>query len=376
MASSVVGAELPFAIPPEFLAELPTPCLIVDVAAAERNIQRAAAYFSGRPAKLRPHFKAHKCTELTRRQLAAGACVGVTCATAWEAEVLARAGFEDILIANQVLDRCGLDRLGRAAQRARVTVAVDHPRQVELLGEAARRQGVTLGVLIEVEVGGKRCGVDSADPLLVVLAQQVRASGGLWMRGLLGYEGGAVLKESRAERQAAVEVAADTLRRARGHLQRAGFTCEIVSGGGTGTFDLAAETGVLTEVEAGSYVLMDARYGAVEGLPFEHALYCCATVLSCPRPGAAVLNAGLKALTVEYGLPHPVQPGLEVLGLADEHARISVADGARAEVGEPLLLIPAHIDPAINLHDVLFAWRGEEHGFAQWRVDGRRRLTE
>ena len=357
-------------IPLDRLRTLPTPCLVVDIAAADRNIQLAARYFADRSVKLRPHFKAHKCTELLRRQLAAGSCVGVTCATAWEATVLAAGGFDDILVANQVVDPPGLEQLARAARVARVAVSVDDLAHVNLLSRTATAYGVRLGVIIEVDVGAERCGLKPGDAQLVQIAERVSADRSLSFLGLLGYEGHAVLKEERAERRNLVQRAAMILRDERERLRSAGFDCTIVSGGGTGTFDLATEAGALTEVEAGSYVLMDARYSRLD-LPFESALYCCATVISHTRAERAVLNAGLKALSAEYGMATATRAGLTMLRLADEHAVIAVEPGTALEVGESVLLIPAHIDPTINLHDVLFAWDGDR--FVTWQVDGRRR---
>jgi len=185
-------------VPPSALDRLPTPCLVVDAAAAGRNIRRCADFFAAQRAALRPHFKAHKCTTLMRQQLAAGSCVGVTCQTSWEALVLARAGFPDILIANQVVDAAALDELAEAAAIARLTVAVDDDAQVGLLAAAASRHGVPVGVLIELDVGAGRCGLPLGDPSLVPLAEQIARQDRLSFRGLQAYEGHAVLRDSRS----------------------------------------------------------------------------------------------------------------------------------------------------------------------------------
>ena len=357
-------------IPPSVLEGLPTPCLVVDAAAASRNIARCAAFFAGQPAALRPHFKAHKCTTLMRRQLDAGSCAGVACQTSWEALVLARAGFPDILIANQVVDAAALDELAEAAAIARLTVAVDDGAQVGLLAAAASRHGVLVGVLIELDVGAGRCGLPLGDPSLVPLAEQIARQDRLSFRGLQAYEGHAVQRDSRSVRATLVGQAADQVRRERARLAAAGFDCEIVSGGGTGTYDLAAQAGALTEIQAGSYVLMDASYGKLD-LPFEPALYCAATVIS-RHDTRAVLNAGLKELTVEYGMPAIQAAGARITALSDEHAQVRLApeqDGLA--VGDKVLLIPAHVDPAVNLYDRLFA--REEGAVTEWDVDGRRR---
>jgi D-serine deaminase-like pyridoxal phosphate-dependent protein len=325
---------------------LPTPTLVVDLEVAERNIAAAGV-------RLRPHFKAHKCPELMRRQLAGGDTTGVTCATAFEAEVAAKAGLHaDILVANEVADPGGLASLRRAAEHARITVAIDSPRHLELLDDVDCR------VLIEINVGQDRCGLDPSDEgAIVALAERAGAR----FRGLQGYEGHAVLLPERPSREAQVERAATILNRLRGLLD-----CELVSGGGTGTFDLSTH---LDEIQAGSYVLMDASYDKLD-LPFELALACRTTIVS--RNGTrAVCDAGLKALSAEYGLPRALDPALEVVGLADEHATLRIASDHPLEVGEVILLIPAHVDPTVNLHTALHAV-GEDGSVQRWAVDARR----
>jgi D-serine deaminase-like pyridoxal phosphate-dependent protein len=201
------------------------------------------------------------------------------------------------------------------------------------------------------------------------LARQIHAAPGLEFRGLQGYEGHAVLLPDRIERTGHVERAAALLAAERQRLIDASLPCELVSGGGTGTFDLAAEAGVLDEVQAGSYALMDATYGRL-GLPFEQALFCRTTVVS--RHGdRIVLDAGLKALSAEYGMPAAVEPGLEVLSLADEHATARVPASCDLAVGDATLLIPAHVDPTVNLHPFLYVAR-DDGTCETWPVDGRR----
>jgi D-serine deaminase-like pyridoxal phosphate-dependent protein len=350
---------------------LPTPCLVVDLAACERNIERAAQHFHGTKAKLRPHFKAHKCVELMRRQLAAGSCVGATCATAAEAEVLAEHGFDDILLANQVVHRAGLASIARAAVRSRITVAVDDPVQVERLASEAERAAVEFEVLIEIDVGMSRCGIAPGGAQLPRLADAIAAKGRLSLRGLQGYEGHAVLLPKREERREHVRRAAELLSRERDRLLDLGHPCSTISGGGTGTYDLATDEGVLDEIQAGSYALMDASYGSLD-LPFENALFAVATLISHPRQDIATVNAGLKALSAEYGMPMAMSEGLAVLRLADEHAVMSVAPDLTLTIGDQIYLVPGHIDPTINLHDVLFAWDERDSTIEVWTVEGRR----
>jgi D-serine deaminase-like pyridoxal phosphate-dependent protein len=358
-------------LPADVAALLPTPCMLVDVAACERNIMRAARYFESTHAKLRPHFKAHKCTKLLARQVAAGGCVGVTCATAMEAEVLADNGFADILVANQVVTRSGLTSLARAARASDLTVVIDHHHHVAALDSVASAEAVEFGILIEVDVGMHRCGLQPGSEQLLELAQATTAARSLTLRGLQGYEGHAVSLPERSERRERVQRAGAILAAERARLLGAGYPCPIVSGGGTGTFDLAAQAGILDEIQAGSYVLMDADYARLE-LGFENALLLVSTVISHPRPRVATIDAGLKALTAERGMPQVLHDGLVVRRLADEHAWLSVADGESLQIGQQIFLVPAHVDPAVNLHDVLFAWDSESCKLDAWPVDGRR----
>jgi D-serine deaminase-like pyridoxal phosphate-dependent protein len=359
----------PPAFDQEILARLPTPSLVVDLAAAERNIARASGYFRGRSVQLRPHFKTHKCSRLIRRQLEQGSCAGVTCATPWEALILAKEGVADVVVANQVADIVGLDYLAAAATRARVTVCVDDPPHVAMLEAAAEAANVRVEILIEIDVGMARCGLPAGSDKLIPLAAAVSEAKQLRFRGLQGYEGHAVLRETRELRTSLVSEAAATLNAERARLADAGFDCEIITGGGTGTYDIATEAGALNEIQAGSYVLMDARYATL-GLPFENALYCCTTVISRHGDGA-VVNSGLKALTAEYGMSRPTTPELEILRLSDEHAKLAVAPGYEVSVGDTVLVIPAHIDPTINLYGSLFVFTTPD-SVEEWPIDGRR----
>ena len=354
--------------PPNEL-QLTTPCLAIDAAALARNLRRAADFFTDRDVHLRPHFKAHKCTTLLRRQLDAGGCSGVTCATAGEALVLADAGFADILVANEVVGPHALASLARAARQAQVAVAVDSTVHTEMLEGVAVQEDVSFDVLIEIDVGLHRCGLTPGDPHLLSLADAIDRASRLTFGGLQGYEGHAVFVAERDKRRRLVEQAAEVLVAERQRLNEAGFDCALISGGGTGTYDLATEVGVLDEVQAGSYALMDARYRTLD-LIFEPALFCVATVIS--RHGArAVVDAGLKSLSAEYGLPQPTMSGIEALALSDEHLQLAVTDGVNLEVGDRLALIPAHVDPTVNLHDTLFLVAGDE--VEAWPIDGRRR---
>jgi D-serine deaminase-like pyridoxal phosphate-dependent protein len=343
---------------------------VVDVAACQRNIERAASCVT-EATQLRPHFKAHKCTTLMARQLAAGGCRGVTCATAGEAEVLARCGFDDILVANQVVAGPALAALGHAAQQSTITVAVDDLEHLGLLGAQARQSGVQFGILIEVDVGLHRSGLAPGSDALLAIADAVSRTDELTLHGLQGYEGQAVLLASRSERREHVSRAAEILAAERDRLVAGGHACPVISGGGTGTLDLAVEAGVLTEIQAGSYVLMDSYYARLD-LPFEQALFILTTVISRARPETAIIDAGLKAMTTEHGPAEVVGGGLELTRLSDEHGWVKVSGDASPRIGDQLTIIPSHVDPCLNLHDVLFAWVDEASAFEEWPIDGRR----
>jgi len=324
--------------------ELVTPALLVDADAFDHNIATMAAALPG--GRLRPHVKAHKCTSIARRQAAVGHR-SFTCATVREVEVMAAAGLgEDLLLANEVVDASRLGQI--AAGDARVTVAVDS----EAVIDAAATGGVQ-EVLIDVNVGMPRCGCDPDDAGR--LADYAR-SRGLEVRGVMGYEGHLVGKPDRAERTKGVEESMALLLKA--HAQAGG---DVVSAGGTGTYDINTW---VTEIQAGSYALMDTAYAQL-WLPFRPALTVLATVISAP-PKYSVADCGLKALGMDHG--DPSIPGAKVWYCADEH--IVFRADERTHVGDRVQVIPAHVDPTIAYHDVMYVVRGEEV-VDEWPIDMR-----
>jgi D-serine deaminase-like pyridoxal phosphate-dependent protein len=340
--------------------EIPTPALVVDVPAMERNIRRMAEYFAGRACKLRPHFKAHKTPEIARRQLAAGSCTGLTCATVGEAEVVVRERLTDeVLIANQVVGPGKAERVAKLAGQASMIVAVDSQYGLNDLALAARMAGVEVGVLVDVNVGLPRCGIAAGEPA-VELAQHVEATEGVVLRGLMGYEGHVVGIPDRAEREAKTANAVERLLATARMVRAAGLRCDIVSGGGTGTYDITGSMEGITEIQAGSYVLMDTAYAQLD-IPFEQAFSVLGTVLSRPRPEQCASDNGHKACTFDHGNPSVKGiDGAKVLFLSDEHATIALPADCTLAVGDRIELWPSHIDPTINLHDVMYAVDGGE----------------
>lgn len=330
------------------LTPLPTPALVVSLDALEHNIRTMAAAWPG--TSLRPHVKAFKSTALARR-LADVGHHGFCCATLREMEGMAEAGLgEDLLLANEVLDASRLGALVRSGA-ARVTVAVDSLETIE----AAAAGGVH-EVLVDVNVGLPRCGC--APEEAAMLAERARAVG-LEVRGVMGYEGHVVGVADRAARAAGVAESMAVLTRA--HRSVGG---EVVSGGGTGTWDLNEW---VTELQAGSYLLMDTAYGALD-LPFEQALSVLGTVISVNRAqGYAVADVGLKALGMDHG--NPRIDGHRVWFCSDEHVTFAPRDGAALpRVGERIRVLPAHVDPTVAYHERLFV---VDHGqiVDEWPID-------
>jgi D-serine deaminase-like pyridoxal phosphate-dependent protein len=323
-------------------SELTTPALLVDARRLEDNIRTMADALPG--TRLRPHVKAHKCTELAKRQAAAGHS-GFTCATVREMEGMVAAGLgQDLLLANEVVDA---SRLGALTQRgARITVAVDSDATIR----AAARAGVP-EVLIDVNIGLPRCGCPPEEAGR--LADRARAAG-LSVRGVMGYEGHIVGLEDRSARTAMLEDAMGQLVSA-----AAAVGGEVISAGGTGTYDLNSWA---TEIQAGSYALMDTAYGKL-GLPFAQALSVLSTVISVSA-GWAVADSGLKAFGMDHG--NPSLEGAEVWFCSDEH--LIFAPASPLQVGDRVRVLPAHVDPTVAYHDSLYVVEGDEV-VDRWDVD-------
>ena len=313
------------------LEEVATPALVADAARLEANLRAMSAALPG--ARLRPHVKAHKSTALAKRQAALGHR-SFTCATVREMEGMAAAGLGvDLLLANEVLEARRLGRLD-----ARVTVAVDSEETIE-----AALQGGVREVLIDVNVGLPRCGC--APEQAGRLADHARRRG-LEVRGVMGYEGHLMALEDRARRTAATAEAMALL--AKAHGEAGG---DVISAGGTGTYDVNT---VATEIQAGSYALMDTAYAKL-GFPFQPALFVWATVISV-SPGYAVADAGLKALGMDHG--NPAIDGAKVWFCSDEH--ITFASDPAPTVGDRIRVWPAHVDPTVAYHDRILLVDGDE----------------
>jgi len=346
------------------LAQVDTPALLIDLDAFERNLRRMAHFAAKAGVRLRAHAKTHKSPDIAARQLALGA-VGVCCQKVSEVEVMVEGGIGDVLISNEVAGTPKLDRLAGLARRATVGVCVDDPANVAELEAAAARVGAKLDVLVEIDVGARRCGAAPGEPA-ARLAELVARSGHLRFAGLQAYHGAAQHVREAAERRALIARAVELVQETRRALAAVGLEAGLVTGAGTGTYENEAASGVYNELQCGSYIFMDADYGRnrrADGSAFadyEHALFVYATVMSLPVPERAVVDAGLKALSVDSGMPLPWQlPGAAYHRPSDEHGVLDLAGGtARLARGEKMLLVPGHCDPTVNLHDWYVGVRG------------------
>src|SRR5438067_425717 len=278
---------------------LDTPQLLIDLDVVDANLRRLFGACRDRGVAVRVHFKSLKCAGLARHIAAAGAD-GFLCAKLNEAEVLADAGFTDILIANQIVGPLKLRRLAELARRAQVRVCVDDPDNVDQMAQVARAAGATLGVLVEVDIGMGRCGVEPGEPALA-LARRIQASPGLRFVGLQGYDGHLQLLPDPAERRAKCLVSLEKLIATRRLIERAGIPVEVVTGAGTGTWEFVSDYEGVTEIQPGSFILMDCAYHVVRP-EFGCALSILATVVS-RHPGRYVLDAGSKAISKDFGTP-------------------------------------------------------------------------
>lgn len=332
-----------------------TPALVLDLDAFERNVNRMADRLRGTGVRFRPHAKNHKCADIARRQMAAGA-VGVCCQKVSEAEALAAHGVTDILISNEIVGASKLDRVCALARTVRLAICVDAAEHIVALDAAAARAGVRLDTLVEVNVGGNRCGAEPGEPACT-LAEIVAASRHLRFAGLQAYQGSAQHKRTVAERRDLMVRATDCVRVTREMIVARGLTCDTVTGAGTGTFPFELASGAWDELQAGSYIFMDRDYNRNEydatWPAFEQSLFVLTTVMSAPTAERVVVDAGVKASAFDSGMPGVWQrPGVEYVSESDEHGALAVAAGASAPaLGEKLLLVPGHCDPTVNLHD-------------------------
>ncbi|WP_191969612.1 DSD1 family PLP-dependent enzyme [Neorhizobium galegae] len=351
-----IGYDVPAAIG-DNIADIQTPALIIDLDAFERNVARMKDHAEAMGVRLRPHAKTHKSADVALYQMASGGAVGVCCQKISEAEALVRGGVTDVLIANEVADPKKIDRLAWLAESAHVSVCVDDPTVVAALSEAAALHGVTLDVLVEIDCGARRCGVLPGAPA-VALAKTVAAAPNLAFAGIQAYHGSAQHIYDPAERRAAIDKAIGIARETADLLCDAGLEPAIVTGAGTGTHNLEGSSGVYNEIQPGSYIFMDADYARVRSTEgngtvggFEHALFVLTSIMSKPASGRAICDAGLKAHSIDSGLPTVFErPDLKFISASDEHGKIEDPQDTLM-LNDRLALVPGHCDPTCNLYD-------------------------
>ena len=353
-----VGYDIP-ALPGMDEADIQTPCLVLDLDALERNIIKMGNYAKAHGMRHRSHGKMHKSVDVQKLQERLGGAVGVCCQKVSEAEVFARGGIGDILVSNQVRDPGKIDRLARLPKHgARITVCVDDVANVAELSAAAQKHGTTIACLVEIDCGAGRCGVATTGEA-VGIAEAIHAAPGLIFTGIQAYQGAMQHLESYAERKAKLDDAIARVKTIVDGLRAAGLTPGLVTGGGTGSYHFESGSDVYNELQCGSYAFMDADYGRIRDEhgqridrgEWENALFILTSVMSRAKPGQAVCDAGLKAMSLDSGLPvvHG-RDDVAYINASDEHGVIADKRGV-LHINEKLKLVPGHCDPTCNLHD-------------------------
>lgn len=362
-----VGYDVP-ALPGMDAADIQTPCLVLDLDALERNIVKMGDYAKAHGMRHRVHGKMHKSVDVAKLQERLGGAVGVCCQKVSEAEVFARGGIKDILVSNQVRDAAKIDRLARLPKfGARTIVCVDDVANVAELSAAAVKHSTEIEVLVEIDCGAGRCGVTTTDAVIEI-AKAVQAADGLTFTGIQAYQGAMQHLDSYEARKAKLDIAIAQVKDAVDGLKAEGIECDLVSGGGTGSYYFESNSGVYNELQCGSYAFMDADYGRIldasgqriDQGEWENAFFILTQVMSHAKPGLAVVDAGLKAQSVDSGLPVVFgRTDVEYTKCSDEHGVVSDPDNV-LNVGDKLRLVPGHCDPTANVHDWYVGVRGDK----------------
>ena len=358
IADLEVGYDVP-ALPGMREDEIQTPCLILDLDALESNIRKMGDYARAHGMRHRAHGKMHKSVDVLKLQQELGGACGVCCQKVSEAEVFARAGITDILVSNQVRDPAKIDRLARLPRfGARIIVCLDDVANVADLSAAAQRHGTQLDCFVEIDCGAGRCGVKTT-PEVVAIAKAVAAAPNLRFAGIQAYQGAMQHIDGFAERRAKLDAAIAQVKDAVAGLTREGLEPELVSGGGTGSYQFESGSGVYNELQCGSYAFMDADYGRIldeEGKridagEWKNALFILTSVMSHAKADKAICDAGLKAQSVDSGLPFVYgRDDVKYIKCSDEHGVIEDVQG-KLKVNDKLRLVPGHCDPTCNVHD-------------------------
>ena len=353
-----VGYDIPASIGMNE-ADIATPCLVLDLDALERNIKKMGDYAKSHGMRHRVHGKMHKSVDVALLQEKLGESCGVCCQKVSEAEVFARGGIKDVLVSNQVRQPEKIDRLARLPKLgARTICCVDDINNVSDLSAAATKHGTQIECLVEIDCGAGRCGVTTT-PAVVEIAKAIDSAPGLKFAGIQAYQGAMQHMDSYEARKGKTDIAIEMVRDAVDALKAEGLECEIVGGGGTGSYYFESGSGVFNELQCGSYAFMDADYGRIldkdgnriDENEWENALFILTSVMSHAKADKAIVDAGLKAQSVDSGLPVIFgRKDVEYVKCSDEHGVVADPDGV-LKVNDKLKLVPGHCDPTCNVHD-------------------------
>ncbi|MCB1385372.1 MAG: DSD1 family PLP-dependent enzyme [Nitratireductor sp.] len=353
-----VGFDVP-AVPGMDEADIQTPCLVLDLDALERNIKKMGDYAKAHGMRHRVHGKMHKSVDVAKLQERLGGAVGVCCQKVSEAEVFVRGGIKDVLVSNQVRDPRKIDRLAQLPKLgSRIIVCVDDVDNVAELSAAAQKHRTTLEVFVEIDCGAGRCGVTTSQDV-VAIAKAIDAAPGLKFTGIQAYQGAMQHLDSYEARKEKLDIAIEMVDSAVKALTSVGLEPELVSGGGTGSYYFESNSGVYNELQCGSYAFMDADYGRIldkdgkriDQGEWENSFFILTQVMSHAKADKAICDAGLKAQSVDSGLPVIYgRDDVKYIKCSDEHGVIEDTKGV-LKVGEKVRLIPGHCDPTANVHD-------------------------
>ncbi|MGQ0611221.1 MAG: 3-hydroxy-D-aspartate aldolase BhcC [Paracoccaceae bacterium] len=360
-----VGYDIP-AKPGMREADIQTPCLVLDLDALERNVRKMGDIARQMGVRHRIHGKMHKSVDVALLQERLGGSCGVCCQKVSEAEVFVRGGIRDVLVSNQVRDPAKIDRLARLPKLgARTIVCVDDLANVADLAAAAQRHGTTIECLVEIDCGAGRCGVKTT-PEVVAIAQAIAAAPGLKFAGIQAYQGAMQHMDHYEDRKAKIDIAVAQVADAVAGLKAVGLACDIVGGAGTGSYYFEGTSGVYNELQCGSYAFMDADYGRIldkdgrriDQGEWENALFILTSVMSHAKADKAIVDAGLKAQSVDSGLPVVFgRSDVKYVKCSDEHGVVEDPNGV-LKVNDKLRLVPGHCDPTCNVHDWYVGLRG------------------
>ena len=360
-----VGFDVP-ALPGMDESEIQTPCLVLDLDALERNIKKMGEYTKAHGMRHRVHGKMHKSVDVAKLQERLGGACGVCCQKVSEAEVFARGGIKDVLVSNQVRHPAKIDRLAKLPKLgARAICCVDDIANVADLSAGAVAHGTQIECLVEIDCGAGRCGVTTT-PEVVEIAKAIDAADGLKFAGIQAYQGAMQHLDSYEDRKAKIEVAVAMVKDAVDTLKAEGLACDIVGGGGTGSYYFESTSGVYNELQCGSYAFMDADYGRIldkdgnriDNGEWENSFFLLTSVMSHVKKDKAIVDAGLKTQSVDSGLPVVYgRDDVEYVKCSDEHGVVADPGGV-LKINEKLKLVPGHCDPTANIHDWYVGVRG------------------